>query len=124
MAESAQGRTGLASIEPMMLGDNEWGNQLESLIVASAEATGMERATVSSDRNPNGSPARPPRLQKAQVPLSDAEVRELLEPLARWHLRRGAHPWGVGGQAQEITKSYDFDSFADAIDFMASAAQN
>jgi pterin-4a-carbinolamine dehydratase len=34
-------------------------------------------------------------------------------------LQWGAHPWGIGGQAQEITRSYDFESFAQAIDFMS-----
>ena len=46
-----------------------------------------------------------------------------LEPLARWHLQWGPHEWCAGGNAQEIVKSYDFPSFADAVAFMAAAAK-
>ena len=113
----------LADIEPAKLDDDNWESQLQELIVAIANATGMHRIEPVGDRNPNGSPARPARRQNRQVPLSDAEVRAQLEPLAHWHLQWGTHPWGVRGQAQEISKSYEFASFAGAIDFMARASK-
>jgi pterin-4a-carbinolamine dehydratase len=112
----------LAAIEPTRLDDDNWESGLESLIAAIAVFTGMRRA-LPGDRNPNGSPARPLKKERQRLALSDAEVRAHLEPLARWQLQWGAHPWGVGGQAQEITKSYDFESFADAIDFMAKVSR-
>jgi pterin-4a-carbinolamine dehydratase len=113
----------LADIAPERIDDHAWEDGLERLIVAVAEAAGISRIVNRGDRNPNGSPSRPPRNFSEQKRLSDAEVRMALEQLARWQLQWGSHPWGVGGQAQEITKSYDFDSFADAIDFMAQASK-
>jgi pterin-4a-carbinolamine dehydratase len=113
----------LADIEPAKLEDDSWEIQLEELIVRISELTGMRRIKVDGDRNPNGSPARPAKQQSKQVPWSDAEVRAQLESLSHWHLQWGPHIWGAGGQAQEIFKSYEFASFADAIDFMARAAK-
>jgi pterin-4a-carbinolamine dehydratase len=109
----------LADIEPEILSDDHWEAGLESLIAKIAHDTGLPRRKAEGDRNPNGSPARPLKTQSKQVPLSDAQVRSRLEPLGRWQLQWGAHPWGIGGQAQEITRSYDFDSFAQAIDFIS-----
>jgi len=111
-----------ADIEPKQLQDVTWEDDLESLIQTIAASSRLPRISR-GERNPNGSPARPKRTQSERTPLSDADVRALLEPLPRWQLQWGAHPWGVGGQAQEITKSYDFDTFTDAMDFMAYAAK-
>jgi pterin-4a-carbinolamine dehydratase len=113
----------LAEFEPKTLDDDHWEEALEALILRVGQVTGLQRITPVGDRNANGSPARPPRIQITQRVLSDAEVREALEPLGGWQLQRGPHPWGVGGQAQEITKSFAFVSFQDAIAFMAHAAQ-
>ena len=113
----------LAKFEPVGLDDDNWENALEELIVAIAKATGMNRIERASNRNPNGSPARPLRRENKRKPLSDANIRACLESLTRWELQWSSHPWGVGGQAQEIAKSYDFASFADAIAFMASSSK-
>ena len=40
--------------------------------------------------------------------MSDDEVRKAVEGLGRWQLQWSPHPWGLGGQAQEISKSFDF----------------
>lgn len=112
----------LTDVEPLAINDDSWEDGIERLIAAIARSTDLRRNQPSDGRNPNGSPARPPRKQAAQVPMTDAEVRASLESLARWQLEWGPHPWGIGGQAQEITKSYDFESFAKAIGFMAWAA--
>lgn len=116
----------LADIEPAKLEDDSWEIQLEELIVRISRLTGIRRRQPDGDgdRNPNGSRARPPKQQSKQVPLSDAEVRTLLESLSHWHLGWNPHVWGAGGQAQEIFKSYEFASFQDAIDFMARAAKH
>ncbi len=113
----------LAEIEPAELDDNGWESQLEELIVTIADATGLSRIQRDGDRNPNGSPARPEKRQGEQVAMSDAEIRAHLESLNHWHLQWGAHPWGRGGKAQQICKSYEFESFANAIDFMARASR-
>jgi len=113
----------LAKFEPVRLDDENWENALEELIVAIAKATGMNRTKQTDKRNPNGSPARPLRRESKRKPLSDAKIRACLEPLMRWELQLNSHPWGVGGQAQEIAKSYDFNSFAEAIAFMASSSK-
>lgn len=113
----------LAAIEPAKLDDDNWESQLEELIVTIARITGLHRIRPDEDRYPNGSPARPKRRQSKQVPLSDGAVRDQLEQLSQWHLQCGPHPWGVGGQAQEISKSYEFSSFSEAIDFMARASK-
>lgn len=113
----------LADIEPAKLDDDGWENQLEELIVTIARTTGLSRIQRDGDRNPNGSPARPEKRQGKQVPMSDVEIRAHLESLTHWHLQWGPHLWGRGGQAQEICKSYEFESFANAIDFMARASR-
>jgi pterin-4a-carbinolamine dehydratase len=112
-----------ADFEPKLLDDDHWEDGLEGLIVAIAETTGLPRINAPGDRNPNGSPARPPRIQNRQRVMSDAEVRQALEPLGGWQLQWGPHPWGIGGQAQEISKSFAFESFPDAIAFMADASR-
>jgi pterin-4a-carbinolamine dehydratase len=114
----------LADLEPQLLREDQWEEGLEGLIVATGRAAGLPRMVREGGRNPNGSPARPRRVQSTQRSMSDAEVRAALEPLARWQLQWAPHPWGIGGEAQEITKSYDFVSFADAIAFMAHAARD
>lgn len=111
----------LAEFEAALLNDDNWENGLDALITSVSQSIGISRIAL-GDRNPNGSPARPLKTQANQSPLTDAEVRTGLEPLARWQLQRGPHPWGIGGQAQEITKGYDFSSFSDAVAFMAEAA--
>ena len=113
----------LLRFQPKRLRSDDWEQGLEDLIVRVAQETGLQRATAAGARNPNGSPARPQRVQAKQKKMTDAEVREALEPLARWQLQWGPHPWGAGGQAQEITKSFDFPSFADAIAFMSAASK-
>ena len=113
----------LASFEPHLLGADNWEQGLEELIQIVARKGTLSRIASLSDRNPNGSPARPRPVQRAQQPMTDAEVRDALLPLARWQLQWGAHAWGAGGYAQEIMKSYDFSSFAETIAFMADAAR-
>ena len=113
----------IARFQPKRLRVDDWEQGLEDLIVTIAKATGLKRATAAGSRNPNGSPARPQRVQAKRRKMTDAEVRKALEPLARWQLQRGPHPWGAGGEAQEITKSFDFPSFADAIAFMSAASK-
>ena len=113
----------IAGFEPMLLRAELWEAGLETLIVRVAQESGLTRLQRPGDRNPNGSPARPRPVQTNQQPLTDAQVRDALAPLARWQLQRGPHPWGAGGQAQEIVKSYDFPSFLETIAFMADAAK-
>jgi pterin-4a-carbinolamine dehydratase len=112
----------IADFEPKKLDDDNWEEALEGLIATIGSETPLQRIVRRGDRNPNGSPARPRRIQSKQQPMSDAEVRMALEPLPRWQLQWGPHPWGVGGQAQEISKAYDFASFADVIAFMSDAS--
>jgi pterin-4a-carbinolamine dehydratase len=112
----------LAEFEPVSLTADKWEAGLETLIVQVAEKTGLARLAGHDGRHPNGAPARPRRVQTKQQPMKDAEVREALEPLAQWRLQWGPHSWGAGGLAQEITKSFDFTSFADAIAFMSAAS--
>jgi pterin-4a-carbinolamine dehydratase len=113
----------IAGIEPTRLSANHWEEGLEKLIVRIAEQSGLPRMARPDGRNPNGSPARPRRIQTSQRPMTDAEVRSELEQLAQWQLQWGPHTWGAGGRAQEIVRSYDFPSFADVVAFMASAAK-
>jgi len=112
----------LADFEPLSLTVDKWEDGLEALIVQVAETTGLARLAGSDGRHPNGAPARPRRVQKTQRRLKDAKVRAALEPLAQWRLQWGPHSWGAGGLAQEITKSFDFTSFAKAIAFMSAAS--
>jgi pterin-4a-carbinolamine dehydratase len=112
----------VAAFQSKTIVESQWEEGLESLISTIADESGLQRAVQQGGRNPNGSPARPQRRQSTRTPMSDDAVRTAVEPLAQWHLRRGPHPWGVGGQAQEITKTYDFESFVEATAFMAYAA--
>ena len=112
----------LAAFEPLSLTVDNWEAGLEALIVQVAKTTGLARLAGSDGRHPNGAPARPRRVQKIQQPLKDAEVREALEPLGQWRLQWGPHSWGAGGLAQEITKSFPFTSFAQAVAFMSAAS--
>src|SRR6185295_13430201 len=105
----------LAAFKPLSLTVDEWEAGLEALIVQVAATTGLARLAGSDGRYANGAPARPRRVQKRQPPLKDPEVREALEPLTQWRLQWGPHSWGAGGLAQEITKSFDFISFAQAV---------
>ena len=112
----------LARLEPLSLTADEWEAGLEALIVRVAKTTGLARLAGSDGRHSNGAPARPRRVQKRQQPLKDADVRAALEPLAQWHLQWAPHSWGAGGLAQEIAKSFDFTSFAQAVAFMSAAS--
>ena len=109
----------IADFEPKKLEDDNWEEALEGLIVTIAETTGLHRIVPRGDRHPNGSPARPPKMQSHRRAMSDDEVRKAVEGLGRWQLQWSPHPWGLGGQAQEISKSFDFASFAAVISFMA-----
>ena len=112
----------LAKFEPLLLTVDNWEAGLEALIVQVAKTTGLARLAGSDGRYSNGAPARPRRVQKRQRPLKDAEVRAALEPLAQWRLQWGPHSWGAGGLAQEITRSFNFTSFAQAVAFMSAAS--
>ena len=95
---------------------------LDKLIELVAARGNIRRASREGGRNPNGSLAKPEPLQKDRRVMTDEEVRIALSPLSFWQLNWSPHPWGVGQQAQEITKCYEFPSFDDAIRFMSFAA--
>lgn len=112
----------LPDIQAMPVRAASWDADLESLLRRICELTDLPRLEQ-GDRNPNGSPARPRRVMTRTPAMTDNEVRSELEQLPRWHLQWAPHPWGAGGLAQEIGKSFDFASFEDAIRFMSDAAR-
>jgi pterin-4a-carbinolamine dehydratase len=67
--------------------------------------------------------ARPDRRQTEWPTMSDEDVRLKLEPLGGWQLQWGPHPWGVGGRAQEIARTYELPTFRIAIDFIQRASR-
>lgn len=110
-----------ADLQRLELGAASWERDLEALIEQVERQGGVTRRQQ-EDRNPDGSPSRPKPGQRGTPTLSDEQVRDELQSLSRWHLRWTAHPWGAGGEAQEIAKSYDFASFEQAVGFMGFAA--
>lgn len=110
-----------ADLQRLEVGAASWERDLEALIEQVGREGGLTRRQQ-DERNPDGSPSRPTPALKGTPTLSDEQVREALQSLPRWHLRWTAHPWGASGEAQEIAKSYDFESFEQAIGFMGFAA--
>ena len=66
-----------------------------------------------------------PRKTIRRTALSDEAVlaRLNVEGLAHWGLAHHTHPWVVVGTAQELARAYEFESFYEAVDFMAVAAR-
>jgi pterin-4a-carbinolamine dehydratase len=112
----------LPALQSVSLPNEFWEPALDNLIDLVAAKGNITRANRDGRRNPNGSLAKPEPLQKNRKVMTDEEVRIALAPLSFWQLNWSSHPWGVGHQAQEICKVYEFGSFIDAIQFMSFAA--
>jgi pterin-4a-carbinolamine dehydratase len=112
---------GFADLQRLEIGAASWERDLEALIEQVGREGGLTRR-YQEERNPDGSPSRPKPGLKGTPTLDDEQVRDELQSLSRWYLRWSAHPWGANGEAQEIVKSYKFNSFRQAIGFMGFAA--
>jgi pterin-4a-carbinolamine dehydratase len=104
------------------LTNGAWQHDLEGLVELIAKKTKISRLTPDDKRHPNGSPARPEATQHDRTPMTDEKVRQELTERDGWRLQWNAHPWGTGGRAQEIARTYPFKSFLDAVAFMQRAA--
>lgn len=112
----------LHALQAITLPNEQWEIALDNLMDLVARKGKMTRANRDGLRNPNGSLAKPEPRQKNRKVMTDEEVRMALMSLSFWQLNWSPHPWGEGHRAQEITKTYEFLSFNDAIRFMSFAA--
>jgi len=113
----------LLGLQARQLHNDNWAVDLESLLSRVAALGNLPRQTLPGDqRHANGAPARPYPKQTKWSTMADEDVRRKLAPLGSWQLQWSEHPWGAGGLAQEIAKTYDFPSFVGAVEFMRAAA--
>jgi pterin-4a-carbinolamine dehydratase len=114
----------LLALQKHVLRSDHWEAGLRELLDRIGEVSKLpQRPPPDGERNPNGSPARPLPKQTQWPTLSDEEARSALQKLGGWQLQWSDHPWGTGGRAQEIAKTYEFGSFRQAVDFMHRTSQ-
>lgn len=103
-----------------------WERDLHTVIdlISTLTGTSARMKEENAKRNPNGTPIPRPEARRSDVPIMSEEfVRQALEDIPPWQFERNRHLWAKGGQAEELSRVYEFRSFRNAVHFMADASE-
>lgn len=115
----------LVTNQEMWVRAKSWEADLDALVkrIVAKSRIRQRKRQKGEQLNPNGTPIpRPDRKRRDEKVLPHRNIREALEELPMWRQESNYHPWAIGGQADEISRVYEFRSFANATRFMAKAS--
>jgi pterin-4a-carbinolamine dehydratase len=118
----------LCSLHKKTLHNDHWEGGIEALLKLVKSKTGLRRIRREMEEDKNSDDprriARPDPKESGRPVMSVEKIHAQLASFTGWDLNWGPHPWGIAGQAQEISKTYEFVSFPEAVGFMAYTASH